>query len=129
MSIESEVPTHISHDALAGRRGEARFTFTASQRVAPCAPGKLPTVDEFISVRCYDLSRNGFSYLLPHPPTYDTIVAELTLPSQRVYLKARVAHITGMTVDDKFVFQVGCEFMGRVQYPAADDEPAAASEA
>jgi hypothetical protein len=124
LSIESELPTEISHEALAGRRGEARFTFTASQRVAPLARGKLPLLDEFINVRCYDLSRKGFSFLLPQPPTYDAIVAELTLPGQRVYLKARVKHITGMTVDGQFQFQVGCEFSDRVLYPTPADEPA-----
>jgi hypothetical protein len=129
LSIESETPAYIPHEALAGRRGEARFTFNASQRVAACAMDKLPTLDEFVEVRCYDLSRKGFSYLVPHPPAYDFIVAELTLPSQRVYLRARVAHITGMTVDGKFMFQVGCEFTGRVQFTDDVAEPFAASQA
>ena len=129
MSIESETPTYIPHEALAGRRGEARFTFNASQRVAACAVDKLPTPDEFIGVRRYDLSCKGFSYLVPHPPAYVSIVAELTLPSQRVYLRARVAHITGMTVDGQFMFQVGCEFTGRVQFTDDIAEPFVATQA
>ncbi len=127
MSTESEAPMQVLHDAIAGRRGEARFTFTASQRVAPCAADKLPTLGEFVSVRCYDLSRKGFSYLLPQPPAYEAILAELTLPNQRVYVRARVAHITGMTVDGTFVFQVGCEFTDRVQYPPVTGSPTAAA--
>jgi len=125
LSSESEALAQISHEALAGRRGEARFAFTASQRVAPCTADNLPTLDEFTSVRCFDLSRKGFSYLLPQPPAYETILAELSLPNQRVYVKARVAHITGMTVDGAFVFQVGCEFTDRVQYPPVTENPTA----
>jgi hypothetical protein len=119
LSIRSELPPRAPQESLAGRRGEARFTFTATQRVAPCSGDQIPTLDEFIGVRCFDLSRKGFSYLLPQPPTYEMIVAELTLPKQRVYIKARVAHITGMTVEGKFVFQVGCEFTDRVACPPA----------
>ena len=44
------------------------------------------------------------------------LVAELTLPSQQLYLRARVAHITGMAVDGTYQFQVGCEFFGRVEF-------------
>ena len=123
MSLESDITSQIP--GIGGRSGEARFIFNASQRVAPCAADELPQPSDFIVVRCYDLSRNGFSYLLSQPPTYDSIVAELTLPTQRVYLRARVAHITGMTVDGTFQFQVGCEFTSRVQFSDDTREPAA----
>ena len=130
MTFNPDIPNFIPNQSLGGRRGEARFTFNASQRIAPCTgeSGALPTTEDYVTVRCFDLSRNGISYILPQPPAYDTVVVELSLPKQRLYLKARVAHITGMTLDGKFVFQVGCEFTGRVPSPRPDEQPEVAAQ-
>jgi len=81
------------------RRTDPRHPFTAVQRIAVRRGLELPDESEFTEVRCHDLTRGGFSFLLPSRPDFDSLVAAFDMPSKTIYLAARVAHYEDVLVD------------------------------
>jgi len=74
------------------RRGRRRHPFWAIQRIAPGNGARVPQDSEFFEVRCFDLSRTGFSFLLSGPPAFDTVVVELGGPCQGTYVAGQIVH-------------------------------------
>lgn len=84
-----------------------RQPFPSVQRIAVrCGPG-IPDESEFFEVRCHDLTRAGFSFLLPGQPGFADLVAAFGTPPEVIYIGARVSHCKNVLVDSS----------GRVEKP------------
>lgn len=99
---------------LADRRREPRHEFDCVQRIAPYRDGRVPAADEFREVHCRDLSSGGFSFWLPSPPDYSSLVVALGQNGSLSYLSAEIIHTTAVERGDTSVYLVGCRFTGRL---------------
>lgn len=97
------------------RRGQPRRPFPTNQFIAPYLNGKLPTREMFQQVLCHDISSGGFSFLLPRPPAFDSIIVALGMPPNVTYLSGRVVHTSASSPNGQSMFLVGCRFVGRVE--------------
>jgi hypothetical protein len=76
--------------SMADRRSGRRQGFQSVQRIAlPRGPG-VPDEADFIEVPCHDLTRQGFSFLLPSRPTFEWIVAAFGAAPEVIYVLAKV---------------------------------------
>jgi hypothetical protein len=69
----------------------------------------------FQQVLCHDISSGGFSFILPHPPEFDSIVVALGMPPNVTYLSGQIVHSRATNPDGQSLYIVGCRFLGRVQ--------------
>ncbi|HUT09506.1 MAG TPA: hypothetical protein VMY42_03345 [Thermoguttaceae bacterium] len=81
------------------RRTDPRCPFPVVQRIAVRRGLELPDESEFNEVRCHDLTRRGFSFLLSSRPDFDSLVAAFDVSPKTIYLAARVAHVEDVLVD------------------------------
>ena len=80
------------------RRGSRRKPFQVMQRIAlPRGPG-IPPESEFIDVQCRDLTRQGFSFLLPKRPKFERLVAAFGIPPEVIYVAAQVVRCQDVLV-------------------------------
>lgn len=96
------------------RRGQARRRFQRTQSIAPYVNGQFPGPEAFRDVQCRDLTSKGFSFWLPAPPDFSSLVVALGTDEDVKYLLAEVAHTDTVRVDDKTAYVVGCCFTGRI---------------
>lgn len=111
------MPDDLKLGETPDRRRHDRRPFQCIQMVAPCLEGKLPKLSHFRDVRCYDISPGGFSFLLGTRPSFEDLVAAFGANNSRLYLRARVRHVTPITFENRKVLLVGCEYVGRVRAP------------
>ena len=78
-------------DEPAERRDGARRPFSGVQRIAPRRGDNFPGDDEFVQVRCYDLTRAGFSFFLPIRPDFSELVAAFGTPPRLIYVGAEIS--------------------------------------
>jgi len=97
------------------RRVNARHRFPRIQWIAPYINGKLPTAEMFFEIQCRDLNAGGFSFWLPSPPDFTSLVVALGAGDDLRYLTAEVAHTTKIDRKGHSVYLVGCRFRGRVE--------------
>jgi hypothetical protein len=74
------------------RRSQRRQAFLSSQRIAPRRGPGVPDESQFVEVPCYDLSRGGFSFLLPRRPDFDSLAVAFGTPPEVLYMAAEVSH-------------------------------------
>lgn len=96
-------------------RTTSRQTFGVEQQIARLTHGAMPTPDAFQSVRCADISPDGFAFYQATRPDFDELVAALGLAPDCVYLTARVVHIELIELCGHLAFRVGCRFTGHLQ--------------
>jgi hypothetical protein len=85
-------------DEPAERRRGLRHPFRVVQRIAPRRGPQFPEDHEFVEVRCYDLTRAGFSFFFPIRPDFKTLVAAFGTPPQWIYVGAEVARCDSVLV-------------------------------
>jgi hypothetical protein len=85
----AEVP---SKGGVVERRHGLRKQFLVTQRIAPGYRAEMPPDEALIEVRCYDLTRSGFSFLVPTPPDFNVLVAAFGWPPSVIYVAAEVLH-------------------------------------
>jgi len=85
-------------DEPAERRAGVRRPFWGVQRIAPRRGPHFPGDDEFVEVRCYDLTRAGFSFFLPIRPDFDKLVAAFGTPPELIYVGAEVSRCDDVLV-------------------------------
>lgn len=115
------------------RRKAPRYQFTVRRWIAPYDGSNYPDKSKFFPVRCRDLSRSGFSFVMSKEPEFSDLVVSLRKPPNRVRVSAEVAwcrkirllggvHVkmTGDAGDDASndqgddAFLVGCRFKRRL---------------
>jgi hypothetical protein len=125
-------------DKGAERRRQGRNAYRVVQRIAPCGAAGFPPDAAFLGVRCHDLNRAGFSFLLPRWPTFDHLVAEFGKPPSLIHVVAQVVHAEQVAVypsgrvvrlspaatpgprtshTGQPMFLVGCRFLRRIERP------------
>src|SRR5688500_5585457 len=72
----------------ANQREHSRIGYKQVQRIAPLANGELPRYDQFIPVKCNDVSRGGVSFFADDEPTYSDVVVEIVARDVTKYLFA-----------------------------------------
>ncbi len=80
------------------RRDRDRRPFGVTQWIAPRRQAGLPDDSEFVEVKCHDLNRAGFSFLLPSRPSFTALVASFSTGAGRVYMGAEVLHCASVLV-------------------------------
>ena len=103
-SLESEIDaqfyemiyrlSEVGGAVLDERRREPRRPYDVLQRVAPYDGRWFPSPDEFVDVQCHDLTRSGFSFLLPRRPAFKSIVACFQGPDETMYFEAEVVQVS-----------------------------------
>ncbi len=93
------------------QRGEIRRSYTAVHKIAPGTFTSIPEEQMFIPVQCHDLTRNGFSFLLPETPDFTGLVAAFERPDEVIYVAAEITHYEDVLVNSD----------GSVE-PAADEK-------
>ena len=92
------------------RRGRPRRPFMTVQRVAPCSGQEVPADEKFFEVQCNDLSEAGFSFFMPDQPEFDTLVVELGVPPNMVYVGAEVMNSNDVLLyPNRLVERIGGE--------------------
>lgn len=76
------------------RRREPRHPYDVVQKVAPYDGRWFPATEEFVEVQCHDLTRAGFSFLLPRRPAFKSIVASFQGPDETLYFEAEVMQVS-----------------------------------
>lgn len=103
----------------AERRGPERKCYQALARIALRRDANVPPESDFFEVQCHDLTRHGFSFLLPYQPAFQEVAACFGAPPDAIYLAARVAHSAEVLAHDQGrgrpMFLIGCEFLERLQ--------------
>jgi hypothetical protein len=82
----------------AERRQFPRQPFASVQWIAVRHGPGVPPEGEFFEVQCHDLTRQGFSFLLPGRPHFDAVVAALGTPPDVIYMAADVTRSTDVLV-------------------------------
>ncbi len=126
------VVTEQARRAPRDRRRPDRAAYQALARIALFRDEGIPPESEFFDVPCRDLTRRGFSFVLPYRPEFSKLVVCFGTPPEAIYVAARVVHCdtviqrpdgTFQVCDSKSVESgagkplvlVGCEFRERLQ--------------
>ncbi len=101
----------------AERRRARRYSYPATQLLAPYDHGGLPTADQFREVRCQDISTGGIAFYWPTEPDFDDLVIQLGTRRSPIFVTARVTSMrpSGEPTGELLI---GCQFTGRVQVEA-----------
>ncbi|HVA51139.1 MAG TPA: GGDEF domain-containing protein [Pirellulales bacterium] len=116
------------HLPIEADKALVRHPFRNLQQIAPYKlGGPMPTSGDFFSVRCYDLSVKGISFLTNTAPDYQALVIRLGHPPAARYMISSVANVVGMADGDEKVYRVGCTFVSRLDpeeiLPGSDETP------
>ena len=112
-----QLVTTSAEEADQDRRRNSRNLFECIQRIAPWDGGGFPEDSEFRAVRCHDLTRAGFSFLMPTEPQFHALVAAFGSPPQVIYVGAEVTHAEHVLLHPS----------GRVERPDDDAREAGAA--
>jgi hypothetical protein len=97
-SLVHQLAVTSGQQAPEDRRRRHRHRFQSIQRIAlPRGPG-VPDEADFIEVQCHDLTREGFSFLLPSRPTFEWIVTAFGVPPEVIYVLAKVSRSVDVLV-------------------------------
>lgn len=117
-----------------GRRAP-RYQFDVLQWIAPYDGNGLPDKSDFSPVRCRDISKTGFSFIVPERLDFPILVVSLGEPPNQMHMVAEVMychkvrflggrHIEMVDEEDDYddenvpgnrAFLVGCRFKDRVE--------------
>ena len=113
------LPTY-SDDAELPRTGKnqrqfPRHPYPCKQRIAYDNGRTRFEHLDFNLVQFHDISREGFSFLIRGLPRGDAIVAELGQKPNLMYVRAKVAHVSPIEHEGKWMMHVGCQVTARLQ--------------
>ncbi|HIQ22334.1 MAG TPA: GAF domain-containing protein [Planctomycetes bacterium] len=114
--------SHPAQDETAGleemeeQRSSPRLNYPYVQRIAPMHGSLIPSRDKFFKVQFRDLSAGGFSFYLPRPPDFESLVVSLGAPPTVNHYSARVVRVELIEEKDQNLYLVGCRFTGRVYF-------------
>lgn len=80
------------------RRTQDRKPFSLWQRIAPSDGRCCPDQSQFFEVQCYDLTQNGFSFLVARRPSFDRLVVEFGVPPDLIYVAAQILHYSRVLI-------------------------------
>ncbi len=95
------------------RRRFPRREFPFVQTIAPMLEGETPTLGDFRSVQCRDISPEGFSFMLAHPPSFKELVVALGAQPKQIRVVAEIVHFNRMQYQGREVWIIGCRYVRR----------------
>lgn len=98
-------------------RRSPRKRYKYAQMIAPMYHGRVPKHEEFFEVTCHDLSSGGFSFYYHLDPRFTQLAVALGRFPLMSCFSARVVHVREVVVDGLTLFQIGCQFEGRLELP------------
>jgi len=111
-------------------RTSLRHEFPYEQLVALVTDGMMPSLGDFRTVPCEDVSSSGVAFLLEKEPDTDECVVALGKAQHLTYLCARVVHVRQVPHKGQLRYRVGCQFTGRARFERStfsvvrvDDDP------
>ena len=122
-----------AHMQIETDKALVRHPFRDLQQIAPFTiGGPLPTARDFYSVRCYDLSMKGISFITTAPPEYQAVIIRLGNPPAARYMISSVVNVAMIQEDDENVYRVACTFVSRLDpeeiLPGGESPPNEAAE-
>jgi diguanylate cyclase (GGDEF)-like protein len=105
-------------------RSVVRHQFQAIQHIAPYygAPD-VPPPEQFVPVRCGDISEKGISFVCDQAPECKAFVVRLGTPPHESHMVATIANITSIVSDGEPQFRVGCSFVARIGAAGKSNSP------
>ena len=97
-------------------RTSPRHTFPYLQLVASVTDGNMPSVDDFHTVPCEDVSGSGIAFFLDEEPEAMEYVVALGTPQNRTYVCARVVQVRQVPDQGRVRYRVGCQFTHRAGF-------------
>jgi hypothetical protein len=104
------------------QREAERYTFGVEQRIAGVVEGRPPEPDGMETVRCIDLSRDGFAFYYPRRPDFQQLAIALGIEPDIVWMAARIVHVEMIELCGSLVFRVGCRFTEQLRLDDAVSE-------
>ena len=96
-------------------RASPRHEFPYEQIVAAVADGEMPSLGDFRTVPCEDVSCGGIAIILKDKPEAEEYVVGLGKGRNLTYLCARVLHTQETVHKGQMRYGVGCQFTGRAR--------------
>jgi PAS domain S-box-containing protein len=96
------------------RRRTHRKDFPYFQLIGPIHNKRLPRADEYLEVRCRDISPTGFSFITQTPPDYQELVVALGAYPSQLYLTAEIIHVNRHREYGHDLVLVGCQYTSRI---------------
>ncbi len=97
-------------------RTSPRHEFPYNQLVASVADGKMPSLGDFCTVPCEDVSGSGIAFFLEREPTAEEYVVALGKTRNLIYVCARVVYVRQIPHKGQLWYRVGCRFTGRARF-------------
>ncbi len=97
-------------------RTSPRHEFPYEQLVASVTNGNMPSLGDFRTVPCEDVSGSGIAFLLEDAPDADEYVVALGKAKHLIYLCVRVVHVQQLPHKGQLRYRVGCQFTGRARF-------------
>jgi len=94
-------------------RSSTRHEFPYVQKIAPLVDDLRPAWEDFVAVRCGDVSAGGVSLLMDDPPGFEEFVIALGRPPSLTHFRARVVYVKRSPNRRGPRYHVGCRFLGR----------------
>ena len=96
-------------------RASPRHEFAYEQLVAAVADGEMPSMGDFRTVPCEDVSCGGIAFLLNDEPAAEEYIVGLGKAPNLTYLCAGVLHKEETVHKGQMRYRVGCQFTGRAR--------------
>jgi hypothetical protein len=97
------------------QRTSTRHEFRYDQLVALVADGNMPSLGDFFTVPCEDVSCNGIAFFLENEPTPEEYVVALGKPQNLTFVFARAVQVRQVLHNGQLRYRVGCQFTGRAR--------------
>lgn len=123
----SQFTGHADPGVSGETRRQLRHPYDCLQELAPWDGTEGdPPADEFVRVRCHDLSAEGFSFFWPDAPHFKRVLIHLGQGERRVLMAAEVLHSKALFMHGEVQYLNSCRFVRRLEASAAISPPAAA---
>ncbi len=96
-------------------RASTRHEFPYEQLIAPVTGGEMPSLGDFRTVPCEDVSCGGILLYFSDEPEAEEYVVGLGKGRNLTYLVARVVHMQETVHKGQTRYRVGCQFTGRAR--------------
>ena len=96
-------------------RAHPRRPYPYVQTIGPCYGGRLPAANEFLEVRCRDISPRGFSFITSALPDFAELIIYFGSPPHQICLRSRIIHTTPFVFEGHPSLLIGCEYTDRVE--------------
>jgi PAS domain-containing protein len=110
-----ETPPATPTSGSADTRAHERHSFHSAQQIAPIVDDATPSMEDFFTVTCLDLSVGGISFLLTAPPVTREYVVLLGTKPNYLHIRAEVRNCRPYQLGDQEYFRIGCRFTDRVR--------------